>query len=58
MEAEEFTPTLGRRPDGHEDALGLEFHSRRQVNPVSTDVDVATRPLTNLWALLRVSRRV
>ena len=43
MEAEEFLPTLGRRPDDHEDALGLGFHPRLQVNPVSPDVDVAAR---------------
>ena len=27
--------TLGRRPDDHEDALGLGFHPRLQVDPVS-----------------------
>ena len=43
MEAEQLLPALRRRPDDHEDTLGLGFHPRLQVDPISPDVDVAAR---------------
>ena len=43
MEAEQFLPALGRRPDDHQDTLGLWFHPRLQIDAISPNVDVAPR---------------
>lgn len=43
MEAKEFLPALGRRPDDHQNTFCFRFHPRLQVDPVSPDVDVAAR---------------
>jgi len=41
LEAQQFLPPFGRRPDDHQHALGLRLHPGLQVDAVGPDVDVA-----------------